>query len=107
MLNSEKKIRALRDKTNIYSNSRVARRQTAIQNAVTVESMVWNVLSLALNAEEMHVATCLHAKIRTLIQTITEILLKVGLNTVNLHTYIDERKWKISKFTKNPPKKIK
>ena len=41
----------------------------AIQNAVTVESMVWNVLSLALNAEEIHVATCLHAKIRTLIQT--------------------------------------
>ena len=39
------------------------------QNAVTVESMVWNVLSLALNAEEIHVATCLHAKIRTLIQT--------------------------------------
>jgi hypothetical protein len=44
-------------------------RQTAIQNAVTVESMVWNVLSLALNVEEIHVATCLHAKIRTLIQT--------------------------------------
>ena len=33
---------------------------------------------------------------------ITEILLKVGLNTINIHTYIDERKWKISKFTKNP-----
>ena len=31
--------------------------------------MVWNVLSLALNAEEIHVATCLHVKIRTLIQT--------------------------------------
>jgi hypothetical protein len=30
--------------------------------------MVWNVLSLALNAEGIHVATCLHAKIRTLIQ---------------------------------------
>jgi hypothetical protein len=44
-------------------------RQTAIQNAVTVESMVWNVLSLALNAEGIHVATCLHAKIRTPIQT--------------------------------------
>jgi hypothetical protein len=44
-------------------------RQTAIQNAVTVESMVWNVLSLALNAEEIHVATFLHVKIRTLIQT--------------------------------------
>ena len=26
-------------------------RQTAIQNAVTLESMVWNVLSLALNAD--------------------------------------------------------
>ena len=37
--------------------------------AVTVESMVWNGLSLALNAEGIHVATCLHAKIRTLIQT--------------------------------------
>jgi hypothetical protein len=37
--------------------------------AVTVESMVWNVLSLALNAEGIHVATCLHAKIRTMIQT--------------------------------------
>jgi hypothetical protein len=36
---------------------------------------------------------------------ITEILLKVGLNTINIHTYIDERKWKISKFTKNPPQK--
>jgi hypothetical protein len=37
---------------------------------------------------------------------IAEILLKVGLNTTNIHTYIDERKWKISKFTKNPhPKK--
>jgi hypothetical protein len=36
-------------------------RQTAIQNAVTLESMVWNVLSLALNAEGIHVATCLHA----------------------------------------------
>jgi hypothetical protein len=36
-------------------------RQTAIQNAVTVENMVWNVLSLALNAEGIHVATCLHA----------------------------------------------
>jgi hypothetical protein len=24
-----------------------------------------------------------------------------------IHTYIDERKWKISKFTKNPPQKIK
>jgi hypothetical protein len=34
-------------------------RQTAIQNTVTAESMVWNVLSLALNAEEIHVATCL------------------------------------------------
>jgi hypothetical protein len=44
-------------------------RQTAIQNAVTVEIMVWNVLSLALNAEGIHVATCLHAKIRNLIQT--------------------------------------
>ena len=44
-------------------------RQTAIQNAVTVESMFWNVLSLALNAEGIHVATCLHAKIRTMIQT--------------------------------------
>jgi hypothetical protein len=37
--------------------------------AFDVESMVWNVLSLALNAEGIHVATCLHAKIRTLIQT--------------------------------------
>jgi hypothetical protein len=36
---------------------------------------------------------------------ITEILLKVGLNTINIHTYIDERKWKISKFTKTPPPK--
>jgi hypothetical protein len=33
---------------------------------------------------------------------IAEILLKVGLNTINIHTHIDERKWKISKFTKNP-----
>ena len=36
---------------------------------------------------------------------ITEILLKVGLNTINIHTHIDERKWKISKFTKNPHQK--
>jgi hypothetical protein len=65
--------------------------------------MVWNVLSLALDAEGIHVATCLHAKIRTLLVTglwfspvssinktdsdyITEILLKVGLNTINIHT---------------------
>ena len=42
-----------------------------IQNAVTVESMVCNVLSLALNAEGIHdVARCLHAKTRTLIQTV-------------------------------------
>jgi hypothetical protein len=36
---------------------------------------------------------------------ITEILLKVRLSTINIHTYIDERKWKISKFTKNPHQK--
>jgi hypothetical protein len=36
---------------------------------------------------------------------IAEILLKVGLNTINIHTHIDERKWKISKFTKNPHQK--
>ena len=36
---------------------------------------------------------------------ITEILLNVALNTINIHTYIDERKWKISKFTKNPHQK--
>jgi hypothetical protein len=36
---------------------------------------------------------------------ITDILLKVGLNTINIHVYIDERKWKISKFTKNPHQK--
>jgi hypothetical protein len=39
------------------------------KNAVTVQSMIWNVLSLALNAEGIHLATCLHAKIKTLIQT--------------------------------------
>jgi hypothetical protein len=43
-------------------------RQTAIHNAVTVESMVWNFLLRALNAEGIHISTCLHAKIRTLIQ---------------------------------------
>ena len=40
---------------------------------------------------------------------ITEILLKVGLSTIDIHTYIhtyiDERKSKISKFTKNPHQK--
>jgi predicted amino acid-binding ACT domain protein len=50
-------------------------RQTTIQNAVTVESMVWNVLSLALNAERIHVATCLHrltSEAKTMPSTIEE-----------------------------------
>ena len=36
---------------------------------------------------------------------ITEILLKMGLNTINIHTYIDERKFQNS--PKIPTKKIK
>ena len=36
---------------------------------------------------------------------ITEILLKVGPSTINIHTYIDEQKLKISKFTKNSHQK--
>jgi hypothetical protein len=69
MLYSGKNSDCATKKINILSLVGRSLRQTAIQNAVTVESMVWNVLSLALNAEEIHVATCLHAKIRTLIQT--------------------------------------